>query len=88
AIGDYLILEAIYESDGCAVAVSDKEILEASSNLAKTEGIMLAPEAAATFASLKRLLDINFIELNEKIVIFGTGTGLIYPDLWKNSKNH
>ena len=65
--------------------MSDKEILEASNILAKTEGIMLAPEAAATFASLKHLLEINFIEKNEQIVIFGTGTGLVYPDLWETS---
>ncbi len=83
AIGDYLILEAIYESNGCAVVVSDEEIRKASDYLAKTEGILLAPEAAATFASLKRLLEINFIEKNELTVIFGTGTGLIYPDLWE-----
>ena len=88
AIGDYLILDAIYESDGCAVVVSDEEILEASNILAKTEGIMLAPEAAATFASLQHLLDSNFLERNEKIIVFGTGTGLIYPDLWDNINSH
>jgi threonine synthase len=88
AIGDYLILEAIYESNGCATVVSDKEILEATNILAKTEGIMLAPEAAATFASLKHLLDIDFVERNDKIVIFGTGTGLIYPNLWDNISNN
>ena len=49
---------------------------------------MLAPEAAATFASLQHLLDSNFLERNEKIIVFGTGTGLIYPDLWDNINSH
>ncbi|MFX0171953.1 MAG: threonine synthase [Candidatus Hodarchaeota archaeon] len=82
AIGDYLILRALYESKGTAIDINDSEILFAMNFLAKTEGIMLAPEAAATLKGAEKLLDLGFLDPSESIVLFGTGSGLVYPELW------
>ncbi|MFX1285945.1 MAG: threonine synthase [Promethearchaeota archaeon] len=85
AIGDYLILKALNESNGTAVEVKDSEILVAMKKLAKIEGIMQSPEGAATFAGIEKLLDINFISSSDSIVLFGTGSGFIYPEFWKKT---
>ena len=82
AIGDYLILQAIYESKGTAIAVTDEDILLAMKKIAKQEGIMLAPEAAAPFASLTQLRESGFITQGQSMILFGTGSGLLYPELW------
>jgi threonine synthase len=82
AIGDYLILNAIRESKGTAIAVDDSEIKESMFELARLEGIMLCPEAAATVVAIKKLKEINFIDTSETIVLFGTGSGLTTPEEW------
>lgn len=82
AIGDYLILKAIRESNGTAVAVDDSQIKECMFELAKEEGIMLCPEAAATVAAVKNLKNSGFIDADESVVLFGTGSGLTTPDDW------
>lgn len=86
AIGDYLILEALFESEGTAVAIDDSEILSAMKNLAKTEGIMQSPEGAATYAGVQKLIESGFISPSDSIVLFGTGSGFIYPNLWTQKK--
>lgn len=82
AIGDYLILEAIHKSQGIAVEVEDKEIMAAMESLARQEGLMLSPEAAATLTAIKKMKDSGYVDSNESIVLFGTGAGILYPDLW------
>ena len=82
AIGDYLILNAIRESNGTAIAVDDSKIKDNMFELAKKEGIMLCPEAAATVAAVKELKNSGFIESNDSIILFGTGSGLTTPDDW------
>jgi threonine synthase len=83
AVGDFLILRAIRESKGTAVAVSDEEIFECTNTIGKTEGIFAAPEGGATFAALKHLLKKNWISPEEKVVLFNTGSGHKYMQLWK-----
>jgi len=78
AIGDYLILRAIRESGGTAVAVSDEEITHAQRTLGRLTGIYAAPEGAATYAALPHLLRSGFLSGDERIVLFNTGTGLKY----------
>lgn len=78
AIGDFLILKALRESEGTAIAVPDEEILYSVKEIAQTEGILPCPEGAATLAALKRLKEENKIKPDEKIVLFNTGTGLKY----------
>ena len=82
AIGDYLILRAIRDSKGTAIDVSDDLIRSSMYYLAKREGIMLSPEAAATIGALQRLHDQNYFDKDEKIMLFGTGSGLTTPDLY------
>ena len=82
AIGDYLILNAIRESNGTAIAVDDSEIKNAMYSFAKMEGIMVCPEAAATIAATQKLSEQGFFEANEKIILFITGSGLTTPGDW------
>jgi len=80
SFADRLILQDIYESNGTAVAVSDEEILAAQKELARTEGIFAAPEGAATLAALQKLIEKQWVQPDERIVLFNTGSGLKYLD--------
>ncbi|HVN53412.1 MAG TPA: threonine synthase [Anaerolineaceae bacterium] len=75
---DRLVLRAIRESRGTALAVSDAEILTAQRELAREEGILVAPEGAATLAALHALCARNWIQAGERVVLFNTGSGLKY----------
>lgn len=75
AVGDFLILRALRETDGTAVAVSDEVILAAKQRVARTEGISACTEAAATLAGLERLVDDGWVEADERVVLFNTGAG-------------
>jgi threonine synthase len=79
AIGDFLILDAIRESDGFAVAVDDDLINQAQEECAKKEGILLCPEGAATLAAFKQELASGRIDKKERAVLFNCATGLKYP---------
>ncbi len=79
AVGDFLILDAVRESEGFAVAVSDEAINAAHQECARTEGILLCPEGAATLAALKQELASGRIKPDEKLVLFNCATGLKYP---------
>lgn len=81
SFADRLILANIRESEGTAVAVSDASIITAQKELAVQEGIFAAPEGAATLAALKELVVQKWIQPNERVVLFNTGTGLKYLDL-------
>ena len=79
AIGDFLILEAVRDSGGFAVAVSDEAIRDAHQYCARTEGVLLCPEGAATLAALRQELGSGRIKADEKVVLFNCATGLKYP---------
>ena len=79
ARGDFLILRALRESGGTALAVTDAEMREAVLELGRTEGIHAAPEGGATLAALRKLLESGRIGKKETIILFNTGTGLKYP---------
>lgn len=78
SFADHLILEDIYQSNGTAIAVSDEAILESQKELAQMEGIFAAPEGAATLAALEQLVAQRWIEPDERIILFNTGSGLKY----------
>lgn len=78
SFADALILRDLRDSNGTAVAVSDADILEAQSQLGKAEGIFPAPEGAATLVAYKKLLAQNWLNPQEKVVLFNTGSGLKY----------
>jgi threonine synthase len=79
AIGDFLILRAVRESQGFAIAVSDEAIQEALSEVARTEGFLLCPEGAATYAAYKQGLKDGRIRRDERAVLYNCATGLKYP---------
>ena len=81
AIGDYLILDAVRESGGTAVAVSDAEILDAMRTIASLEGIWPAPEGAATLAGYLRLRAEGWLAAETETVLMVTGSGLKYLEL-------
>jgi threonine synthase len=76
SFADRLILAYLRASKGTAVAVSDQAILEAQSDLGKIEGICTSPEGAATLAALPSLIQASWLDKNESIVLFNTGSGL------------
>jgi len=80
AVGDFLILRAVRESQGTAVSVSDGALLAEQKRLAEEEGVLACPEGGATLAALEKLLAEGWIRPEEKVVLFNTGTGLKYPD--------
>ncbi|MYC66929.1 MAG: threonine synthase [Acidobacteriia bacterium] len=82
ALGDFLVLNAVRESGGTAVAVSDQDMLDAGRMLAQTEGIFGAPEGAACVAAAQRLLHEGFLLPDDELAIYNTGTGLKYLEAW------
>tara|TARA_B100001971_G_C18230970_1_gene563868 strand:- start:513 stop:1709 length:1197 start_codon:yes stop_codon:yes gene_type:complete len=84
AIGDFLVLEAIRESEGCVTTVSDESMVDSVRFIAQMEGIFTAPEGASTFSALKKLLDTGFITKDMSVVLMNTGSGLKYLDVMKS----
>lgn len=81
-LGDFLILRALKESHGGAVAVSDEELLEDVQTLA-SEGFFVCPEGGATLSGLKHLRDQGEIDKDEHVVLLNTGTGFKYAELFR-----
>ena len=79
AIGDFLILRAVRESGGFAIAVRDEAISAAIDEVARTEGFLMCPEGAATYAALKQGLADGRIRRGERALLFNCATGLKYP---------
>jgi len=79
AVGDFLILRAVRESGGFAIAVPDEAILEARAEVAREEGLLMCPEGAATYAAYKKALADGRIAPHERVVLFNCATGLKYP---------
>jgi threonine synthase len=79
ALGDFLILRAVYDTGGCAIAIPDAEILAVQQRVAALEGAVICPEGAACFAAVGRLRESGWIGADEEVVVLNTGTGLKYP---------
>ena len=82
AFADHLILDALYASKGTALAVTDEELLNEMRHVAKAEGLFLCPEGAAAMAAARRLRASGFIRPEDKVVVFNTGTGYKYTELY------
>ena len=78
AIGDFLILDALRDSGGTAIAVTDRELIEATQEIGAAEGVFCAPEGAACLPALKKLLASDQVKLDERVVLFNTGAGVKY----------
>ena len=79
AIGDFLVLRAVRESGGFAIAVTDEAITAAIDEVARAEGLLLCPEGAATYAALKQGIADGRIRRDERALLFNCATGLKYP---------
>jgi threonine synthase len=85
AIGDFLILDAIRRSDGMAISVTDEELLAGARELARKEGIFAAPEGGACVPALRKLLERGKVNPAERVVLFNTGSGIKYLDLFDSA---
>lgn len=79
AVGDFLILRAVRESGGAALAVPDAAIAAAVRDVARDDGLLLCPEGGATLAAYQRALDEGLIGRDERAVLFNCASGLKYP---------
>jgi threonine synthase len=79
AVGDFLILRAVRESDGFAIAVEEVDIFSARDAIAREEGLLLCPEGAATYAAYRQSLNDGRIAKSDRVVLFNCATGLKYP---------
>jgi len=80
ALGDFLILRAVKQSGGTAVAVSEAELVQGTKDLCATEGLFAAPEGGACVAALRKLLTSGLVSPEESVVVFNTGTGFKYVE--------
>ncbi|HZE68526.1 MAG TPA: threonine synthase [Pyrinomonadaceae bacterium] len=83
AIGDFLILDAIRASGGAAVAVTDEELIDATREIGAAEGVFCAPEGAACLPALKKLIDTEQVTPDEQVVLFNTGAGVKYLEVFQ-----
>jgi threonine synthase len=83
AVGDFMILDAVRESDGCAIAVEENRIREWMQLGMRSEGISICPEAAACIGALETLRAANWIRPEDRVVIFNTGAAQKYPEAMK-----
>jgi threonine synthase len=81
AIGDFLILRAVRESGGTALAVSDESMVDAMLAIGKHEGVSAAPEGGAALVAIERLVADGSIKPHESVVLFNTGGALKYLDV-------
>ena len=80
AIGDFLILDALRNSGGTAVSVTDEELIAATGEIGATEGIFCAPEGAACLPALKKLMADGQVKSTDRVVLFNTGSGVKYME--------
>ena len=83
AVGDFLMLKAIRDSGGCALSVTDEELMASASKMAAAVGSFPAPEGAATLSALEKLIAQNLVSERDRVVLFNTGTGLKYIELFQ-----
>ena len=83
AIGDFLIIDALHESGGTAIAVSDEDLIAAVKEIGAAEGLFCAPEGAACLPALRTMIEQNLVKENETVVIFNTGAGVKYLECFQ-----
>jgi threonine synthase len=80
AIGDFLILDALRQSGGTAVAVTDEELIAATREIGALEGVFCAPEGAACLPALRQLIQTGEVNKTDRVVLFNTGSGVKYME--------
>jgi threonine synthase len=84
AFADHMILEALYSSGGCALAVTDESALAMMREGAVRDGLCLCPEGAAALAAVSALRENGFLAGGEKVVVFNTGSGYKYTEIFQS----
>ena len=79
ALGDFLILDALYATGGTAVAVDDEALLADQREAARLEGTFICPEGAACVTAVRQLRASGWLSEADEVVVLNTGTGLKYP---------
>jgi threonine synthase len=82
AVGDFIMLDILRKSGGGALAVADEEMIAVTREVGAAEGLFVAPEGAACFVALRKLLAEGKIEADERVVVFNTGSGIKYLDCY------
>jgi threonine synthase len=82
AVGDFLMLRVLRESRGTAVAVTDDELLAGVRELSRHQGICACPEGGAAWKAAQKLLESGWLQADEEIVLFNTGSGMKYNHLF------
>jgi threonine synthase len=82
AIGDFIMLDILRKSGGGAVAVTDEEMIDDTRLIGSAEGLFCAPEGAACFSALKKLLSTGQIASSDRIALFNTGAGVKYLEAY------
>lgn len=80
ALGDFLILDALYATNGTAIAVDDETLLAEQDACARLEGAFVCPEGAAAFAAVRALRKDGWISGDDEVVVLNTGAGIKYPN--------
>jgi threonine synthase len=80
ALGDFLVLDALYDTGGTAVAVTDEDLLADVLLAGRLEGMFLSPEGAATVTAVRHLKSTGWLSSSDEVVLLNTGAGLIYPE--------
>ena len=86
ALGDFLILDALYATGGTAVAVTDEALLADQRAVARLEGSIICPEGAACFAAVRQLVASGWLSDTDDVLVLNTGTGLIIPEPWQPTR--
>jgi threonine synthase len=81
ALGDFLVLQAVRDTGGTAVAVTDEALLADQRETARLEGSLICPEGAACVTAVRQLRESGWLAARDEVVVLNTGTGLKYPDL-------
>jgi threonine synthase len=79
ALGDFLVLDAVYATGGIAVAVDDEALLADQREVARLEGSFICPEGAACLTAVRQLRESGWLSEQDEVVVLNTGTGLKYP---------
>jgi threonine synthase len=82
AIGDFLMLKILRESNGGAIAIDDEEMIRAAREVGAKEGLFVCPEGAACFSALKLLRRTEKIAAGERVIVFNTGSGIKYLEAY------
>lgn len=82
AVGDFIMLDIIRKSGGTAIAVTDEELIAGTKEFSTLEGMFVAPEGGALLPALKKMLDAKMVDKDERIVLFNTGSGLKYLEVF------